>query len=73
MSRIAFISALDSVPWGGSEALWQQAALRLKTRGHDICANVQWWPQAPAPIAELERAGVQIQMRRRSTPERAGH
>lgn len=67
MSRIAFISSLQDVPWGGSEALWHQTALRLKSRGHEVCANVQWWPQTPAPIEELQRAGVQVSARRRST------
>jgi glycosyltransferase involved in cell wall biosynthesis len=67
MSRIAFISSLHDVPWGGSEALWHRTALRLKSRGHEVCANVQWWPQPPAPVEELQRAGVQVRARRRST------
>src|SRR5205814_989630 len=28
-----FISTMDSVPWGGSEELWSQAALKLVSKG----------------------------------------
>ena len=64
MSRISFVSTLDSVPWGGSELLWAQTAARLSTLGHEISANVQWWPQTPAPIEELQNAGCKFRFRR---------
>src|SRR5687767_3447597 len=67
MSRIAFVSSLVDVPWGGSEALWHQTALRMKQRGHDVHANVHWWPQTPKAVETLQRAGVVVQTRRRDT------
>ncbi len=66
MKHIAFISTLADVPWGGSEALWVQTARCLKERGHSVSANVQWWPQAPKAIQELEKAGIGIRQRRES-------
>lgn len=64
MSRIAFISALDSVPWGGSEELWSRAAGVLRTRGHEVFANTHWWPEKAAPLIALENAGVLLTRRR---------
>ena len=64
MSRISFVSTLDSMPWGGSELLWVQAAAHLCELGHDVAASVYWWPEMAAPIGELERAGCRLQTRR---------
>ena len=41
--RIAFISTMDGLPWGGSEELWSQAATRLLADGHDVLASVIGW------------------------------
>ena len=64
MSRIAFISSLADVPWGGSEALWFQTALCLRQHGHEVLANIQGWPQARKPVQETERAGIDRQLQR---------
>lgn len=65
MSRIAFISILSGVPWGGSEALWHQTALKMRESGHEVYANVHGWPQTPAPIQALQAAGITMEERRR--------
>jgi glycosyltransferase involved in cell wall biosynthesis len=62
--RIAFISTLEGSPWGGSEVLWSQTALRLRDAGHTVSANVPWWPQTPVPLEALESAGVLVTRRR---------
>lgn len=70
MKHIAFISTLSDVHWGGSEALWAQAALCLKERGHSISANIQWWPQPHKTITQLTEAGIAIHQRRQSLAAR---
>ena len=67
MTKVAFISTLDHLPWGGSEELWMRAALRLREQKVDVHVSVQWWPQPVAAIMQLERAGCRIHFRRRPT------
>ena len=50
--RFAFISTMHDWPWGGSEELWSQTALRLKNAGHQVYASVGYREQAPAPITK---------------------
>ena len=63
MNRIGFVSTMATFPWGGSEALWSQTALRLKQRGLVVGCNVCWWPNLASPIQELERAGCLVEYR----------
>lgn len=62
--RVAFISALTGVPWGGSEELWSRAAALLQQRGHTVFANTHWWSQKPTKLQQLENGGVQVTQRR---------
>lgn len=65
--RFCFVSTMDGSPWGGSEELWSQAALRLREGGHEVSANVVWWP-APSPrLLALGSHGVDIAFQRRPT------
>jgi hypothetical protein len=48
--RFVFVSAMSGYPWGGSEELWSQAALRLRDQGHDVAASVPWWPRLSPPV-----------------------
>lgn len=70
MSRFAFVSALTGQPWGGSEELWSRSADDLKQRGHEIFANVHWWPEVPRPLQALEAAGIPVTRRRIRERER---
>ena len=63
MSRIAFISTVDSCPWGGSEELWSRTALHLLHEKNAVAACVKWWPEPVPQIAALERAGCYINRR----------
>ena len=58
--RFAFITTMQGAPWGGSEELWGQAALRLKEEGHDVVASVVGWPKGSGRVAELAQHGVEV-------------
>jgi glycosyltransferase involved in cell wall biosynthesis len=58
--RFVFISAMASQPWGGSEELWSQAALRLHSEGHQVAASVVWWPQLSTKVVALADQGIEI-------------
>jgi glycosyltransferase involved in cell wall biosynthesis len=58
--RIAFVSTMKSSPWGGSEELWSQTALRLRQLGHDVAAVVCWWPTPHPKIQRLQAAGIPV-------------
>lgn len=62
--RIAFVSTLESMPWGGCEELWSRTARLLSTRGYVVGASTQWSPQKPAPLEALQRSGVEVTRRR---------
>lgn len=63
--RIAFVSTMDSTPWGGSEELWSGAAACLAREGHDVIASVPAWPEIPPGIHALRSAGVRLAFRPR--------
>jgi glycosyltransferase involved in cell wall biosynthesis len=58
--HIAFVSSMSGAPWGGSEELWSQTALRLRQEGHTVSVCVAWWPQLAARVQELEKNGAHI-------------
>jgi len=41
---------MNSVPWGGSEILWYEAAEHLAAAGQDVSLCTPQWPECPAPI-----------------------
>ena len=65
----AFISRMETGPWGGSEELWSQTAKRLRIQGHEVMASVRGW-EGPTPpkLKELEDLGVAISYRRPTRP-----
>lgn len=62
--KFIFVSSVASDPWGGSEELWSQTALRLRQEAHEVCASVAWWPQLSPKVLELERRGVNLFIRK---------
>ncbi len=54
---------MSGYPWGGSEELWSQAALRLRSEGHEVAASVVCWPQLSPKVIELEERGVTLLVR----------
>lgn len=61
--RIGFVSTMEGEPWGGSEELWSQTALRFAQTGHTLGVNVAQWPQVPPKIQQLQAAGAQAKFR----------
>jgi glycosyltransferase involved in cell wall biosynthesis len=59
--KIAFITTMEHAPWGGSEELWSEAALRLLQDKVTVAARVRAWPQAVGEVERLERAGCQLE------------
>jgi glycosyltransferase involved in cell wall biosynthesis len=47
-------------PWGGSEELWSQAAIRLSRDGHEISASIGHWPQPDPAVERLRAAGCRV-------------
>jgi glycosyltransferase involved in cell wall biosynthesis len=73
--KFAFISTMDGSPWGGSEELWSQTAVRLKIAGHDIRASTKYWPKMSEKVVALGAKGVTLNIhssppRRRSLSQR---
>jgi glycosyltransferase involved in cell wall biosynthesis len=64
MKEFAFVSTMEGNPWGGSEELWSQAALRLCQAGNRVRASVPHCDHPRLPLARLERAGVDLSQRR---------
>ncbi len=62
--RWAFVSTMEGEPWGGSEELWSRAARRLLDQGHEVHANVKFWPSPARKMTDLQAAGAQIAFRR---------
>ncbi len=51
---------MNNDPWGGSEFLWSEAAIRLKRAGHTVGASVNGWPQKVPQHTVLLEAGVEV-------------
>lgn len=66
--KVVFVSTMAGSPWGGSEELWSQTAMRLLNMGHAVGASVYEWPSRPAPVAELVSAGADVEFRPRKRP-----
>ena len=65
--KVCFISNMSVAPWGGSEDLWSQAALRLRKQGFQVATNTLGWPTKAEQILELERAGCEMSFRSQPT------
>lgn len=57
--RVAVISS-NETPWGGSEELWQRAALNLATRGLRVDVYKARLPLHLQPVAQLRDAGCRL-------------
>jgi glycosyltransferase involved in cell wall biosynthesis len=64
--RLAFISAMSGLPWGGSEELWSQAAVRAREQGHAVGACVADWQPLHPRLRQLADAGGVLHLRRYS-------
>lgn len=60
MASILFVSSMNGGPWGGSEALWSRAAIRLAREGHRVGCAAFDWPEKAAFWQELRGAGCEL-------------
>ncbi len=56
--KLAFISMMDTSPWGGSEALWSATALKAIDAGCEVAFSTFRWPETPSAVAGLEARGA---------------
>ncbi|MBF9253835.1 glycosyltransferase family 4 protein [Pontibacter sp. 172403-2] len=61
--KILFITTAGS-PWGGSEELWSQAAVRLVHKGYKIAASIGYYGTVHPKIKRLIDEGVIIKYRK---------
>jgi glycosyltransferase involved in cell wall biosynthesis len=58
--RIVFLSTQEGHPWGGSEELWSQTALRLAAEGFPVSASVRAWSPPHQRVLHLIEHGVEV-------------
>lgn len=58
MPRFLFISTVNGLPWGGSEALWTKVAHRLMEMGHHVAYSSEYFEDEPRELDELKAAGA---------------
>lgn len=56
--KFLFASSMAAQPWGGSEELWSQTAVKLARLGHHVTASVVPWDPRPKKLVDLELSGV---------------
>lgn len=68
MSRIAYISLMGGLPWGGSEAYWSMQAMANLEQGRQVLISVYDWGSEIHPrIKDLQQKGAQLHLRERFT------
>ncbi len=66
--KIAFLSLLPAVPWGGSEALWHSTAKEALQNGDKVFTTTFAWDPVPEKIKELASLGAVTTFRQRYNP-----
>jgi glycosyltransferase involved in cell wall biosynthesis len=65
--HIAFVSTMSRCPWGGSEELWSQAALRLRALNWVVDVSVQGWHTDVPELGPLRKTGCTVTGRKSSS------
>ncbi len=63
--RIAFVSLMGGLPWGGSEALWYAIAEHALQQGDAVFVSVYDWGEPNEKIKTLQQKGAFIHFRER--------
>lgn len=66
--RIAFVSLMGGLPWGGSEALWHAVATHALQQGDEVFVSVYDWGRPHEKIKQLQKQGALIHYRKRFNP-----
>lgn len=67
--RIAIVSLMGGLPWGGSEALWYAVATHAIDQGDEVFVSVYDWGSPNQKIKYLQQSGVKINFRKRFNAE----
>jgi glycosyltransferase involved in cell wall biosynthesis len=59
--KFAFISTMLGSPWGASEELWSQTAVKLSRAGHNVQASVPYWPRLSDKATMLTDHGISLE------------
>jgi len=63
--NVVFIATNEYAPWGGSEELWSQAAVRMAKDKFTVIASIKGWKNEARQISEMENAGCVFLRRNR--------
>lgn len=63
--KIAIISTMDSLPWGGSEYLWAATAEEAIAQGHEVLISIYDWSTSHPIVKNLQKLGARILPRAR--------
>jgi glycosyltransferase involved in cell wall biosynthesis len=64
--RIAYISLMNGLPWGGSEVYWSTQAIEDLEQGHHVLVSVyNWGKDTHNKIKALHAKGAQVHFRER--------
>jgi hypothetical protein len=63
--KVAFVSTMAGLAWGGSEELWSRTAMRLCGLGHEVQCSVLKWDQQHPAIDNLAACGARMHYRPR--------
>jgi glycosyltransferase involved in cell wall biosynthesis len=61
--KFVFVSTMPAAPWGGSEELWSQTALRLHKEKHAVAVSVLYWPALSPRVIALAERGIELRLR----------
>jgi glycosyltransferase involved in cell wall biosynthesis len=68
--RLAILSTIEGVTWGGTEEVWVQLARLALDRGHQVMAAVDHRIAAAPSVRELVPLGLRLSSRRPWRPQR---
>jgi len=63
--KIAFITLMGAIPWGGSEELWYRTALYAKRQGHEVFCSVYRFDTIHPKIQNLIDNKIEVDFRQR--------
>ncbi len=64
--KIAIISIIESIPWGGGEELWAEMANEALLAGDNVIISKKGWNVDIVKVQNLERKGAKVYYRRSS-------
>ncbi len=67
--KIAFVSLMGGLPWGGSEALWHAVALHALEQKDEVYVSVYDWGNLHTKLQGLKDKGAIIHQRKRFNPD----